>query len=285
MNRVTDIKIFMDESGKDNHISLFGGVSIPTNKYNTLEIQRLNKKLINDDVHFHFTKYSQYEYQSYFDLVHAFLSIADSISINIIAWKKNIFVQHSLLQDLYGDMVYSKIPERVCYGLLRNHSNLVDISADLFIESSTEYRTRNLQETIKAQVNTHALYRYDSFRIKKSILAEKNEQIGLEFVDTLIGIIRFIMIHANVNDKSNRDSNTFKHKTYFIKSLLPELMVLMNKVNIFELTAQDHLTKISLPKCVSLFESNTSNIVMEPVKQQINSSSLRSIRRKYINRL
>ncbi|WP_273754059.1 hypothetical protein [Leuconostoc mesenteroides] len=285
MSQTTDIKIFMDESGKDNDISLFGGVSIPTNNYNTPAIQQLNTKLVNGELHFHFTKYTRYEFQNYYDLIHAFLSISDSISINIIAWKKNIFTRHDLLKDLYSDMVYSKIPERVCYGLLRNHSNLVGISADLFIESSTEYKNRNLQDNVKKQVNTHALYRYDTFRIRKSLLAEKNVQIGLEFTDTLIGIIRFIMVHASMADASDRNSNNFRNKVDFIKTVLPELMVLIKKVNIFELTAQDHLTKISLPKCVSLFEANTINIGSEHIKVAKNYPNLRANRKKYLNRL
>lgn len=285
MSQTTDIKIFMDESGKDNDISLFGGVSIPTNNYNTPAIQQLNTKLVNGELHFHFTKYTRYEFQNYYDLIHAFLSISDSISINIIAWKKNIFTRHDLLKDLYSDMVYSKIPERVCYGLLRNHSNLVGISADLFIESSTEYKNRNLQDNVKKQVNTHALYRYDTFRIRKSSLAEKNVQIGLEFTDTLIGIIRFIMVHASMADASDRNSNNFRNKVDFIKTVLPELMVLIKKVNIFELTAQDHLTKISLPKCVSLFEANTINIGSEHIKVAKNYPNLRANRKKYLNRL
>ncbi|KAA8327064.1 hypothetical protein [Leuconostoc carnosum] len=285
MSQTTDIKIFMDESGKDNDISLFGGVSIPTNNYNTPAIQQLNTKLVNGELHFHFTKYTRYEFQNYYDLIHAFLSISDSISINIIAWKKQIFTQHGLLSDLYGDMVYSKIPERVCYGLLRNHSNLVEINADLFIENSTEYQNRKLNQSIKQQVNTHALYRYDLFRIRKSLLAEKNVQIGLEFTDTLIGIIRFIMVHASMADASDRNSNNFRNKVDFIKTVLPELMVLIKKVNIFELTAQDHLTKISLPKCVSLFEANTINIGSEHIKVAKNYPNLRANRKKYLNRL
>ncbi len=285
MSQTTDLKIFMDESGKDKDISLFGGVSIPTNNYSTPAIQQLNTKLVNGELHFHFTKYTRYDFQNYYDLINAFLSISDSISINIIAWKKNIFTRHDLLKDLYGDMVYSKIPERVCYGLLRNHSNLVGTSADLFIESSTEYKNRNLQDSVKKQVNTHALYRYDTFRIKKSVLSEKNEQIGLEFVDTLIGIIRFIMVNATVNSNIENPSNTFINKVSFIRSVLPELMVLLNKVNFFELTAQDHLTKISLPKCVSLFEANTMNIGTERTEGKIDNSRIKSVRKKYINRI
>lgn len=249
------VEIFLDESGKlNNQISLIGAISIPRNYYFTSEIQELNKKLQDKDIKLHFTKYNKADYELYKSVISKMLHLHNMIQVNIITFKRTSFNQHTLLKGMTNDMIYGKVPERVIYGLLRNYGNLEPIKADVFVESSTEYKKRQLAKNIKEQINTHALYRYDYFKVIDSKLVPKNKEIGIEFTDLLLGIIHFIMLD-NPLFKNNDISKTALSKARFINDMLEDIEPLLKMVKIFELSTQDHLTKISFDGYLSFFKA------------------------------
>lgn len=249
------VEIFLDESGKlNNQISLIGAISIPRNYYFTSEIQELNKKLQDKDIKLHFTKYNKADYELYKSVISKMLHLHNMIQVNIITFKRTSFNQHTLLKGMTNDMIYGKVPERVIYGLLRNYGNLEPIKADVFVESSTEYKKRQLAKNIKEQINTHALYRYDYFKVIDSKLVPKNKEIGIEFTDLLLGIIHFIMLD-NPLFKNNDISKNALSKARFINDILEDIEPLLKRVKIFELSTQDHLTKISFDGYLSFFKA------------------------------
>lgn len=263
MTKNTQIKIFMDETGKNkNKISIFGGISIPINIYNYESIQLLENRLQKMELKFHFSEYNNYDLATYTELIDTFSTISQFITMNAIAWKQNDLASNLLTaggiysQNNYKEMVYSKIPERVAYGLLRNHSAFSTLVADLSIENSSEYQSIQLNDVIKTQVNVHALYRSDLFMINKSKLVPKNKQIGLEFTDMLIGMTAFIMEHA-FSDTSVLSSRQ-KDKAELTLLALDKLDNIFSNINLFELSPKEQLEKIEFNTYIRLFKSNFS---------------------------
>lgn len=253
---VTKLNIFLDETGKDkNDLSLIGAVSIPSDFYQSKKVQKLNRELQKDVFKLHFTQYDKSDYDTYIRVIKDILSCNGIIRINGIIFKKSQFRIHPLLASKVDDMIYGKIPERVIYGLLRNYSNLEPVNANIFIESSEEYKARNLNKVVKDQINTHALYRFDNFKIKRSNLVAKNQQIGVEVTDIFIGILRLIINCDALIGDCNKVSNTLLSKILLINDLLPTLENLFTRTSIYELSYQDHLTKIPLNSYLGLFKA------------------------------
>ncbi len=70
-------------------------------------------------------------------------------------------------------MIYTKLPERILYGLLRHYGNNVYLEANIFIEYSTEYQKNELHKKVKEQLNIQSLYRGERFKVRFfSILVE-----------------------------------------------------------------------------------------------------------------
>lgn len=250
------LNIFLDETGKkNNELSLIGAISIPIEFYNSINIQNLNTELKNNQFKLHFTQYDRSHYDIYIKVFKLMLQSSGIIKMNGIIFKKSQFRSHPLLKSKVDDMIYQKVPERVIYGLLRNYSNLDPINANIYIEDSEEYRARNLGKNIKEQINTHALYRFDNFKIIKSKLVSKNQQIGIEFTDILIGMLRFIICYQDTIANLDEISKTALSKVLLINDLLPLLEIAFAETSIFELSYQDHLCKIPLNSYLGLFKS------------------------------
>ena len=209
----------------------------------------------NRDFKMHFTQYDRSHYDIYLKVIKTLLPFNGIIRMNGIIFKKSQFKKHILLAAKVDDMVYGKIPERVIYGLLRNYSNLEPVIANIFIENSDEYKARRLDKIVKDQINTHALYRFDNFKIQRSTLVTKNEQIGVEITDILIGMLRLIINYESVISNTNKISKTALAKVLLINDLLPILKRLFSETSIYELSYQDHLTKIPLNSYLGLFQS------------------------------
>lgn len=97
----------------------------------------------------HFTKYNPRDKSLYKEVFDVFLNCAEVIDVNIMAYKISNFRIHPLLSNQIRDMIYEKVPERVIYGLLRKQSDLKSLKANVYVEDSTEYRARSLNNQIK----------------------------------------------------------------------------------------------------------------------------------------
>jgi hypothetical protein len=108
-------------------------------------------------------------------------------------------------KDVVEDMIYTKFPERILYGLLRGYGKNIDIEAEVLIEKANEYENLNLfqlrdkhehdvklnlDDLVKDLLNIQALYRGENYVINNCRLVPKGEEIGVEMADMLLGIVR-----------------------------------------------------------------------------------------------
>ncbi|MGM0322448.1 hypothetical protein IGI82_003648 [Enterococcus sp. AZ067] len=250
------VSVFMDESGKQkNEVSLIGSIVVPNNFYYSDRVKNLNQKLRNKEVSFHLTDYRKKDLNSYLDLFNLFVSNENLLRFNVVAFKRGRFKNH-ILSNKIDDMVYSKIPERSIYGSLRGYSSFTEVEADIYIEHANDYETRGLNSLIKTQLNTHSLYRYDHFKILSSKLVYKNTEIGLEFTDACLGVLRNILENKDVK-ALGKDS--ISKSLVYRKQLVHELMVkyrnFFEHIDLFELDDKGLLERIDMRKYINLFES------------------------------
>lgn len=255
--KTEELNIFLDESGKkSNHISLIGAISIPTDYYNSPEIQELNQKLRRKDINMHFTKYNKRDYSLYENIFQKILQIPDQIQFNLFLYQSSMYRRHPLLGKHTDDMLYQKLPERVIYGLFRANSNLELIQAKVFLENSSDYDKRNLAVNLKEQLNSHFLYRNDNYKIVTADLVPKNQQIGVEFTDCLLGISSLIIQNESlVENNDELHSKTLLAKTLLVDDFLPQFQQLFKQANIYELCGKEHLVKRSFDTYLRPFEA------------------------------
>ena len=76
----------------------------------------------------------------------------------------------------------------------------MNIEANIFMEEATEYR--DFPEKFKEQLNIQSLYRGEKFKIDNCNMVPKYTEIGVEFVDIVLGIIRTILNFEQVKTVS-----------------------------------------------------------------------------------
>ena len=246
----------MDESGKlKNAISLIGSVVVSNNFYYSEKVQKLNKKLINNDVHFHLTAYKKHHLNNYLDLFELFISNKAPLRFNVVSFKRARFKNH-ILSNKIDDMIYLKIPERTIYGALRGYSSFTEIEADIYIEHANDYAKRKLDNAIKMQLNTHSLYKYDHFKILSSQLVYKNKEIGLEFTDSCLGVLRIIIENKDVRTAEIQNiSKNLIYKKQLVHELISRHRDFFEDIVLFELDDKGTLKRIDMYMYINLFES------------------------------
>ncbi|HBJ2608367.1 DUF3800 domain-containing protein [Clostridium sporogenes] len=245
------VKIFFDESGKrSNKPTTMGGILIPKLVYESEIIQSINNRLQNKEFELHWKNYGgdSEKKQIILDIISYLMKFSSLISFNIINYKKpNDCNWH---ECLFEEMVYTKLPERIFYGLLRNYGSDASLEAEVFIEKATEYEGRKLKENIPHQLNIQAMYRGENYKIVNCEYKEKNKEIGVEVVDLLLGIIRNIILNKN-------DSNKNKAKNELVVELLKNknFYSFLSKINYFEWSSDDKLKKVEFHHYIQLFLS------------------------------
>lgn len=223
------LNIFYDESGKKGSPPmLMGAISISEIIYTNDIINAINKELKEGKIKYHFTKYDGNRGQKK-SIINLFTTISPylhTFRANIIQYKKG-----DVPVDLFTDMVYSKFPERVFYGLLRCKGNLMKIDATIYMEYASEYK--KFPEIFKKQLNTQSLYRGERFNIEKCLLVPKNEQIGVELCDIILGIIRVILDFEKATVEM---SKTYASKVELVNEILniPNVYEFFNNIKYFE---------------------------------------------------
>lgn len=241
-----ELKIFFDESGKKNNPPmLMGAVSVPLEVYNLEHIQEINNNLKKKLVEFHFTGYNgnRNELNNMLEVFKAFAPILHTMRLNILHYKKC-----EVEQGLFTHMVYSKFPERVFYGLLRCKGNQMKINAEIFMEEATEYK--GFPELFKDQLNTQATYRGEQYKIKECHLVPKKTEIGVEFTDLILGVIRTI-----IDDKGT--SKTAMAKKEFVNKVIsiPEVYTFLSNIKYFEWDNSQFLKEIEFKDYLDAYYS------------------------------
>ncbi|MDY2631654.1 MAG: DUF3800 domain-containing protein [Clostridium sp.] len=207
------LNIFFDESGKKGTPPmLMGAISIVDKIYTNDIFSEINNNLRENKIKYHFTKYdgNRGEKKNIIDLFTKLSPYLHTFRCNVIQYKKG-----DLPIELFSDMVYSKFPERVFYGLLRCKGNMMNIEASIYMEYATEYI--KFPEIFKSQLNRQSLYRGEKFNINSCLLVPKNEQIGVELCDIILGIIRVILDFEKINPSM---SKTYCSKVKLVNEIL-----------------------------------------------------------------
>lgn len=201
-----DVSIFFDESGKNrDKLNLMGGFLIPDNIYKLPEIQKYNNDLKKEVFSLHWTKYNGDAKQAKLieGIIYEIMKYHKLLDLNIISYSR----PKDYIREQFNSMIYTKFPERIFYGLLRFHGDNVEINSRIFIENATEYKSKNLAEKIVEQLNIQSTYRGESFKILTCEYISKNEKLGVEVTDILLGIVRTILENDS-SSKTKRARNT-----------------------------------------------------------------------------
>ena len=204
----TSLKLFFDESGKKERPNLMGGLLIPTSVYTSPDLDKYTQMLRDGTLKLHWKEYTGYS-KMRDDITHvidtlskyAYLIKMNVINYNYTALKgRNTEFEPSVIQQ----MIYTKLPERIFYGLLRNFGKDIKVETDVYIEKSTEYESLQLDQKIQDLLNAQSLYRGEQFKIVSSQLIPKGQEIGVELTDLLLGIIRHIISNAPIHEGQSK---------------------------------------------------------------------------------
>lgn len=256
MNVTENIKVFFDESGKrKNKPNLMGGLSIPDTLYSLPSIDIYSQKLRNGEIKLHWENVTANpeKTDTRANIMTVLKDIAQYhqlIKINVINYDYSTLANRANFgRDLIEQMIYTKFPERIIYGLLRGYGRNTNITTDIYIEHATEYEKLKLDEVIKEQLNIQSLYRGEQFAVNTSELVPKGREIGVELTDLLLGIIRTILENKGNNTKGNRIRNEvivelFKNNDFYS---------LMSNIKYFEWVNTRELTEVSFSDYLQLY--------------------------------
>ena len=244
------VNLFFDESGKNNDpIKTMGSLMIPKKVYSCEEIINLNKRLRENEFKLHWTKYNGglSESKIYRDLIEIFSRYASLCEFNVIRYD----YPHDINKEKIDRMIYSKMPERVMYGLLRYQGKSIDIHADIFVEDAIMYNTIKLHETLCNDMNKQSLYRGTSFVIDEFKYKHKNEEIGVELTDVILGIMR------NIIDNNNCSKRAIKKNLLIVEFLKNEKFnQFLRNIKFFEWNYSNSLTKVDFSDYINIFLAN-----------------------------
>lgn len=240
------VNLFFDESGKNNDsIKTMGSLMIPEKVYNCEEIISLNERLKKEEFELHWTRYDggNSESKIYKEIIDIFSKYISLCEFNVIRYD---YPANRSKQKL-DTMIYSKIPERVMYGLLRYQGKGIDINADIYVENATMYNSIKLHETLCKEMNRQSLYRGTNFTVDKFEYKHKNEEIGVELTDVILGIIRNIIDNKN-SKRANKKNNLIVE---FLKN--EEFNKFIRNIKYFEWNYSSNLTRLDFSDYINIF--------------------------------
>lgn len=251
MNEVS-LRIFFDESGKRNDKpNLMGGFSIPSDLYESDKFQAWSQKLRDGEIKFHwvgFTGDSRIR-GSIREIMTLVAEHRKMLRFNVINYDYTI-LNNGASSTTISQIVYSKFPERLIYGLLRGYGKNISIEATVSIEESTEYKGIRLNDTIKEQLNVQSIYRGEQFRVNASRLIPKGQEIGLELTDLLLGFIRTIIL----NEPDGKSKSVCAKNNLIIELLQePEFYSFMERFRLFEWTRTRELNETNLSDYLQVY--------------------------------
>lgn len=250
-------RIFFDESGKDqDYPILMGAFSIPTDIYTSADFNDIQE-----------TKSHWVDFNQKDDMKKLLKSISkyyEVVDINVINYNYEAVLEDVKLRfDDENDVkyfsnkaIYAKFPERIFYGLLRNYPQYVHVDAEVVIERGTEYDTGTVKEVVEKELNVQGIYRGESFKVSKVWLKGKGEDVGLEIVDLLLGIMRTIITNQS-------DSRRKQKKNKFIINLFkenPEFKKLLERVRFFEWNHNEALKEVKFSMYIEMFLASNKDL-------------------------
>lgn len=260
------LDVFFDESGKrKDKPNLMGALSIPSQLYASEKFQLLSHKLRDGKLKLHWTDYTGYEKLKVdiSEVIGTLSTYHHLIKFFVINYDYSVISGKSgFPKYIAEEMIYTKYPERIIYGLLRRYGRNVFIEANLKIEDSSEYRSFQLHDRLKDQLNIQSLYRGERFIVNSSELIPKGQEIGIELVDILLGILRTI-----ITNQSNISKGVGSKNALVVELLQnPSFYSLLTNIRCFEWEDSRDLTEVSFSDYLQLFLANHH---VQYYKQQI----------------
>ncbi|MCQ5364073.1 DUF3800 domain-containing protein [Anoxybacillus salavatliensis] len=254
------INIYFDESGK-NQVKphLMGGLSIPAVYYEKPKIQELNEVI--KKVSIHWTKYDgdSKERNSIWRIINTFMDEHYLLKMNVISYNQSRIEESAkklkdTLEDAADQTIFMKFPERIIYGLLRRYGTYVQLDTKIFIEDDTKYHNTkyDLRTQLFQQLNIQSIYRGERFIVKSAQYVKKQEQIGIELVDLLLGMVRSIIRNEMPTSRRVREKNQL-----IIKLLLsnPNFYAFIKNINYFEWSNAPSLVEVDFETYLNIFMS------------------------------
>ncbi|AZT91547.1 hypothetical protein ELD05_13630 [Caldicellulosiruptor changbaiensis] len=111
------VKIFLDESGivREQKLGIMGALLIPEKVYNSRKFKELMDKFKINNITFHWNELSIHNQDKYFDLLSSLTPFYKFIHANFLLYHYQNF--RNINDNEFKQMIYSKFPERVIYGL------------------------------------------------------------------------------------------------------------------------------------------------------------------------
>jgi hypothetical protein len=283
------VNIFFDESGNNNikyRPTLMAGLLIPDPIYNNEDYVKMNEKLIqNSYLPLHWTEYSGYKplRNDILEVITVFTRFSKLCKMNVINYDESSLNER---KKFYSDkslskiMIYTKLPERILYGLLRKYGKDVHVNADLFVENSSTYSALDLSNRIVEQLNTQSMYRAEQYSVLGCRLTPKKQQIGVEITDLLMGIVRTII-------QNNNDVNTLSKGQRMRNELVVELLRIdafyqfMINIKYYEWQSTRELSEVNFKEYVDLFLSSNNEQYFKIEKHEENLLPTVTLRNNY----
>ncbi|MEC1158677.1 DUF3800 domain-containing protein [Cytobacillus horneckiae] len=268
--------IYFDESNKldspNKQYSYYGayGGNLDTMFEITKNIKDIYKNLKTKS-EMHFNTYDSGEYiKKYFQVLNHVIN--QEIAMNILIINNQDAAKSARKMDLsipdLRDLFYTKIPERLFYGLIRNLN--VDETQDIRIkvDDATEYRTLDVYDNIKKQMNAHSAYRNKDYKVS-SILGKKSDySIPLQIMDTFMGIIVFLMEEQYYDSSISSQSRSDLIYRFLIEG--NNIEKFKNQITLFKWEGnEEKMIKIPISDYISTFLTyKTQYDLQEMIKLQ-----------------
>nr|WP_285890652.1 DUF3800 domain-containing protein [Halalkalibacter oceani] len=275
------MNIFFDESGQDSDKpTTMGGLLIPHVVYSSQEMSNLTSRLKSNQLKLHWTDYTGDVAlkNNIIEVIKVFSSIAKYTRMNVINYNRSSLDQRYKLSGDSGSnklrgrqkkatmnyatlMVYTKIPERIFYGLLRNYGKDIYIKSDIYIEEEGKYEKYDLVTRLKENLNTQSLYRAEQFWVKDCQMVTKGQMIGIELVDLILGIIRLIIrrnpIPQGLTDEEYAargiKGRAKKHQLVIELLKIEGFHQFLRSIKYYEWDSNKELSEVSLADYIDLF--------------------------------
>lgn len=249
--------IYFDESNKldspNKKYSYYGayGGSLGTMYGITKNVKNIYK-LLKTKSEMHFNTYDSSEYvKKYFQVLNYVIDQEIAMNILIVNNADATKSADRMSIDTTGlrDLFYTKIPERLFYGVTRNLNGIQDVR--IKVDDATEYRTLKVYQKLKEQMNAHSAYRNKGYNVSSVLGKKSNYSIPLQIIDTFMGIIVFLM-----EESYYEDSISSKAKSDLIYRFLIE---------------KDNITKFQNQITLYKWEGNEEKMVPLPISEYLSS--------------
>lgn len=207
-----------------------------------------SSKLLNSNI-----TYLIEEIMPYLQLVNFNVLLFNQIKVeNLLTYNSD---NHNDFEKMLNGMIYSKFPERIMYGILRFYTNSSKIKASIYIEEATDYIQIDLAQKLKQQLNEQAIYRGENFLVEECCYKNKQQIIGLEITDILLGIIGNIVESVAYFEPNIKPSNTRLAKEKIILDLLKNQSFynFLSNINIFKWEGRSKLQTLDFEKYIKVY--------------------------------